>query len=113
AWRPGASPSPTLPVSRMSRASVGPHGPDDEAGIRPKERSMDEAVEARTAVAVETSDDGGATGLMRRYVRVVVESALANVLGSADTRHAVRAAAETFGDALAAHASAGARSHAR
>ena len=74
---------------------------------------MDEAVEARTAVAVETSDDGGATGLMRRSVLVVVESALANVLGSADTRHAVRAAAETFGDALAAHASAGARSHAR
>jgi len=46
-------------------------------------------------------------------VLVVVESALANVLGSADTRHAVRAAAETFGDALAAHASAGALPQAR
>ena len=57
-------------------------------------------------VAVETSDDGGATGLMRRSVLVVVESALADVLGSADTRRAVLATAETFRNALAAHASA-------
>jgi hypothetical protein len=54
----------------------------------------------------EVIDRQPSASRIRTSVHDAVESALAEVIGSTDTRSALRAAAQTLGDALAAHAQA-------
>ena len=59
--------------------------------------------------AADAFDATRFSAMIRKSVREVVESTLAKVPGSADTRQDIRAAGERLGNALVAHAEAAKR----